>query len=117
MCKQRLILRLAGAPIKPRFHFGQHDERNPNFVTRAKKRRERGISLEQVDQPVRVESNPHFHLSASILRWEAMTLSNPGSGTHLPTRSEKSVFTGFPMRARVNSSRTTRFRLRSDERR
>ena len=44
----------------------QHDERNPNFVTRAKKRRKRGISLEQVGQPVRVESNPHFHLSASI---------------------------------------------------
>src|ERR1039457_3229176 len=68
MCKQRLILRLAGAPIKPRFHFGQHDEWNPNFVTRAKKRRERGISLEQVGQMPRARHLPGTGRSAGSCR-------------------------------------------------
>src|ERR1019366_7561935 len=60
---------------------------------------------------VRVESNFHLHLSASICLCEAITSSNAGSGAHCPTRSVKSALTGLPMSARVNSSRTTRFRL------
>ena len=109
--KQSLVVSMACSTVEARFDFSQHDIGNPDFLAGSEKRRKVSISPKQVGQPIGVESNSHFYLSGSIRRWETITSSNPGSGSHWPTRSEKSAFTGLPMRARVNSSRTTRLRL------
>ena len=48
----------------------------------------------------------HAHLSGSIWRWELITSSNPESGSHFATTSEKSVIASPSMIDLVDAPKT-----------
>ena len=106
------VAMLLRAAVESRLDLGQDHQREPDFVAFAQPVGQLRVALKQIGEPVGVERHshsapPHFHLSQSIWRWEAMISSNAGSGVHWPTRPEKSALRVCPMVARVSSLTTT----------
>jgi hypothetical protein len=71
--------------------FFQDYERNPDRFACRQTVGEPRTPSQQVDKPIGIEGDPHFHLSGSIWRCEATTSSKAASAVHFPTRSLKSA--------------------------
>ena len=64
--QQPLIPLLLGAAVEAGLDFRENDEWNPDLLARSQSFRQRSISAKEIGQPVRLDSDLHFHFSRSI---------------------------------------------------
>src|SRR5262249_27708293 len=92
----------------------QHDERHPDFIGELDRPDDGCIAPTEVGVAVRVEREPHCHISSSMVSCAARALSNAGSLRQVPAMSlrsrcrPRSPVTPAP---RARASMATSFRL------
>jgi hypothetical protein len=64
--QQNFVPMLLGTAIETGLDFRENKQWNPNLVASPQPLRQRDVSFKKIRQPVGVQGNPHFHLSASI---------------------------------------------------
>ncbi len=55
----------SAAAVEASLNLGKYNQRHPYFVASSEPLGQRRVALEKIGQPIRVERDPHFHLSQS----------------------------------------------------